>query len=126
MDRVTRVVTVPAGAVVASSELPASLERRRPRSYLEWKTLRGWDKLPVWENDPPGYLLRNLREHAGWTQQKLARRLACSQQAIAQAERWNSNPTMRFLQAWANALDYNASVRFTKRPSAGRPVASRR
>ena len=112
MGRVTRVLTAPADAAVLASELPPSLARRRPRSYLEWKTLRGWGKLPAWEDDPPGYLLRNLREEAGWTQQALARRLECSQQAIAQAERWESNPTVRFIEAWARTLEYEVILEF--------------
>jgi transcriptional regulator with XRE-family HTH domain len=53
---------------------------------------------------PAGYLLRSAREEARVTQQEMADRLDCSQQAIAQAERWSSNPTVRFLRRWADAL----------------------
>jgi DNA-binding XRE family transcriptional regulator len=122
MGRVTRVLTAPAGPPVGPSELPKGLERHRSRSYLEWKTLRQWGKLPHWEGDPPGYLLRSLREEAGWTQYALARRLECSQQAIAQAERWGSNPTVKFIRAWAHALGYEVSLEFQKRPSAAIPM----
>jgi DNA-binding XRE family transcriptional regulator len=107
---------------VLAPELPTGLERRRPRSYLEWKTLRRWGKLPSWEGIPPGYLLRGLREEAGWTQYALARRLECSQQAIAQAERWETNPTVKFIRTWADALGYELSLEFRKRPSAGVPM----
>jgi DNA-binding XRE family transcriptional regulator len=116
MGRVTRVLNAPAGATYSADELPGSLERRRPRAYLEWKTLRAWSKLPAWESDPPGYLLRNLREDAGWTQQALAQRLGCSQQAIAQAERWSSNPTVRFIKAWGKALGHELSLEFHRLP----------
>lgn len=84
--------------------LPARLRRRRPRRYFEWKTLRRWGALPSWEETPPGYLLRSAREEAGLTQQEMGARLACSQQAIAQAERWDSNPTVGFVRQWAHAL----------------------
>ncbi len=117
MGKVTRVVTAPADATFPRPRLPKDLNRRRPRSYVEWKTLRKWGKLPVWEDDPPGYLLRNLREEAGWTQRVLAQRLGCSQQAIAQAERWESNPTLRFVEAWGNALGYELSLEFRGQPS---------
>ena len=118
MGSVTRILTAPESATVSPSRLPSNLVRRRPRSYLEWKTLRRWGKLPAWEDDPTGYLLRDLREKAGWTQQALARRLECSQQAVAQAERWESNPTIRFIKAWAGALEHDAILAF--RASEGR------
>jgi transcriptional regulator with XRE-family HTH domain len=59
--------------------------------------------LPSWEVSPPGYLLREARERADLTQADLAVRLGCSQQAVAQAERWDSNPTVGFLRSWADA-----------------------
>ena len=62
------------------------LRRSRPRSYLEWKTLRRWGALPAVERRIPGYLLRLARERAGLTQREMAARLGCSQQAISQAE----------------------------------------
>lgn len=83
----------------------------RPRSFTEWKTLRRWGKLPPWELEPAGYLLRLAREDAGLTQQRLARRLGCSQQAIAQAERWNSNPTVDFLRRWSAECGQRLQVR---------------
>ena len=85
--------------------LPA-LMRRRPRAYAEWKALQRWQKLPEWEEAPPGYLLRLAREQAGFTQQTLADRLGCSQQAIAQAERAASNPTIALLRQWAAATNH--------------------
>ena len=84
--------------------LPVRLRRRRPRSYMEWKTLRRWGALPPWEETPPGYLLRSAREEAGLTQKEMGEKLNCSQQAIAQAERWDSNPTVKFVREWAEAL----------------------
>jgi len=83
--------------------LPKALVRRRPRRFAEWKALRGWDRLPAWEPEPAGYLLRMAREEARLTQDELARRLDCSQQAVGQAERWESNPTVEFVRRWARA-----------------------
>ena len=79
------------------------LTRGRPRAFLEWKTLRGWGKLPAREIDVPGYLLRTVRENAALTQSELAKKLKITQQAVARAERWNSNPTVGFIRRWAAA-----------------------
>ena len=95
------------------SELPRGLVRRRPRRYAEWKALRGWGRLPSWEIEPIGYLLRSSRERAGLTQADLARNLGCSQQAIAQAERWESNPTAEFMRRWADACGATVRIRIS-------------
>jgi DNA-binding XRE family transcriptional regulator len=76
---------------------------RKPRNFEEWKALRRWNKLPEEEEAVPGFLLRLAREEAGLTQTQLARRLGITQQAVAQAERWSSNPTWNLLRAWAEA-----------------------
>ena len=86
------------------------MRRRKPRSYVEWKTLRRWDALPPWEDSPIGYLLRSAREEAGVTQREMGERLGCSQQAIAQAERWASNATVGFARRWARALGRNLEI----------------
>lgn len=93
------------------AELPKRLVRRRPRRYAEWKALRGWGKLPAWEVEPVGYVLRLAREDAGVTQTELARRLGCSQQAVAQAERWEGNPTVEFMRRWAEACGSRLRLR---------------
>ena len=80
-----------------------TLERRRPRAYEEWAALRRWGRLPRGERVVPGYLMRAARERAGLSQAELARRLGCSQQAVSQAERWTSNPTVELIAAWAAA-----------------------
>ena len=95
--------------------LPRGLVRRRPRSFAEWKALRSWKKLPAWEPEPPGFLLRLSREEAGMTQADLARRLGASQQSVAQAERWNANPTVEFMRRWADAC--GARLRISLRPA---------
>lgn len=74
--------------------------RRRPRSFTEWSTLRRWDKLPPWEQDVPGYLLREARQQAGLTQVELGRELGITQQAVSRAERWSSNPTVGLMRRW--------------------------
>lgn len=81
------------------------LRRSRPRSYVEWRALRRWGALPAAERRIPGYLLHLARERAGLTQREMASRLGCSQQAISQAERWSSNPTVDFLEGWVRAAD---------------------
>lgn len=97
------------------ARLPSGLERRKPRSFLEWKTLRRWSKLPSWEIESVGYLLRLVREESGQTQQMLARRVGCSQQAVAQAERWQSNPTVDFMRRWAASCGANLKVDLKRR-----------
>jgi len=92
--------------------LPESLRKARPRDFVEWKTLRQWGKLPSWEPASAGYLLRAAREEAGLTQQELASRLDCSQQAIAQAERWDSNPTVSYMRRWAVGCECRLEVEF--------------
>lgn len=84
---------------------PLRLNRGRPRSFMEWSTLRRWGKLPSWEVDVPGYLLRQARLDAGLTQQELGERLGISQQAISCAERWESNPTIGLMRSWITACD---------------------
>lgn len=83
--------------------VPRWARRTRPRSYVEWKTLRRWGKLPPWEPLRPGYLLRLTREEVGLSQVELAAKLGVTQQAVARAERWDSNPTVRLLERWAEA-----------------------
>lgn len=51
----------------------------------------------------PGEALRRAREQARLTQAGLAHKLGCTQQAIAQAERGVSNPTIAYLRRFAAA-----------------------
>ena len=92
------------------------LRRTRPRSYEEWKALRDWGRLPAWEPLRAGFVLRAAREAAGCTQAELAARLGVSQQAVARAERVDSNPTVELLEAWSAAL--GARVRLEVVPGA--------
>ena len=71
---------------------PTRLRRRKPRHYREWRTLRQWEMIPSWEVSPTGYLLREARETAGLTQQSLATRLGCTQQAIAPSRTVRQQP----------------------------------
>jgi DNA-binding XRE family transcriptional regulator len=87
-----------------------NLVRKRPREYLEWRTLRLWERLPVSERDIPGYLLRMAREEAGLTQQRLADELEITQQAVAQAERWIYNPSVNFMKRWARACGMSTRI----------------
>src|SRR6266540_4074102 len=94
--------------------LPSGLVRRKPRSFAEWRALRNWRKLPPWEVEPIGYLLRVAREESGTTQRELAERLGCSQRAIAQAERWESNPTVEFIRRWADACGTSVKIKLAE------------
>jgi DNA-binding XRE family transcriptional regulator len=96
-----------------------SLSRGRPRAFLEWSTLRRWGKLPEREQGVVGYLLRIARKEAGLTQRELADRLGVTQQAVAQAERWQSNPTVDLIRRWAAACHTSVSIRFTRSSSRG-------
>jgi DNA-binding XRE family transcriptional regulator len=95
----------------STSKLPAlNLIRKRPRDYFEWKTLRQWDRLSVSERDVPGYMLRLAREKEGLTQKQLANELEITQQAVAQAERWTSNPSINFMKRWSVACGMRMKV----------------
>lgn len=102
-ERATDVKVVDAPPRREVPPAPGWARRTRPRSYLEWKTLRRWGRLPSWEPLRPGYLLRLAREEAGLSQADLADRLGVTQQAVARAERWDNNPTVRLLDRWAEA-----------------------
>lgn len=88
------------------------LSRGRPRDFTEWQVLRRWGKLPAWERDVPGYLLRDARTAAGLTQDEMARRMGVTQQAIAQAERWAANPTVGLMLGWAEACNATLEILF--------------
>ena len=87
------------------------LRRTRPRSFTEWRTLRRWGKLPTWESDLPGFLLREARHNAGFTQSMLAERLAVTQQAVSRAERWESNPTIALMRRWLAICGFDLEIR---------------
>ncbi|HUP19642.1 MAG TPA: helix-turn-helix transcriptional regulator [Gemmatimonadota bacterium] len=90
---------------------PESWGKKR-RDYIKWETLRRWGQLGYWEIDPPGYLLRLAREAADLTQAELGERLGVSQQAVAQAERWDANPTASYMDRWARACGARLEIRF--------------
>jgi len=90
------------------------LTRRRPRTFLEWRKLRDWGKLPDRESNVPGYLLRAARLGAELTQTQLASKLGITQQAVARAEKWNSNPTVGLMSRWARACDLRLELRLLK------------
>lgn len=94
------------------------LSRGRPRSFIEWSTLRRWGKLPDWERDRPGYLLRQARESAGLTQTELAERLAVTQQAVSRAERWASNPTIGLMNRWLAVCGWRLKMELEPTPEA--------
>jgi DNA-binding XRE family transcriptional regulator len=95
-----------------------AVPRGRPRDFAEWRALRRWGKLPAWEQTVAGYLLRAAREERGLSQRELAGRLGVSQQAVAQAERWRSNPTVELIRRWAAACGAMLEIRIGK-PEAG-------
>ena len=82
--------------------------------------MKRWGRLPWQEQVVPGFLLREARELAGLSQQELARRLGCSQQAVSQAERWQSNPTVGFMESWAQETGCELILELTSRETARR------
>jgi len=93
------------------------LTRRRPRAFVEWRQMRAWGKLPDRESNVPGYLLRAAREETGLTQAQLAVLLGITQQAVARAERWGSNPTIDLMNRWARACGRRLEIRLEEMPS---------
>jgi len=113
-ERTVRVFRPPATPLFPSKgERPGRV--RKPRDFAEWKVLRRWGKLPEAEVGVAGYLLRLAREEAGLTQAELARRLGISQQAVAQVERWSSNPTCALMRAWAGACGRTLLIELVNR-----------
>lgn len=90
--------------------------RARPRAFAEWQALRRWGKLPAWERDVAGYVMRQAREDAGLAQRELAARLGVTQQAVAQAERWVANPSVDLLRRWAAATGATLVLSFDLLP----------
>ncbi|MGH7573415.1 MAG: helix-turn-helix domain-containing protein [Gemmatimonadota bacterium] len=101
--------------------LSPAIKRGRPRDYLEWETLRRWGKVPYWEETPAGYLLREARERAGFTQAELGERLGISQQAVSQAERSEANPTVSLMRRWAEACAVELEIRLADEDDSSSP-----
>jgi len=95
----------------APSDRPLRLTRGRPRSFSEWSALRRWGKLPVWEAEITGFLLREARIQAGLTQKDLADDLDITQQAVSRAERWISNPTIALMRRWLAVCGYRLELK---------------
>lgn len=115
------------GAVVKRSRIRSlpdlDLPRIRPRSFVEWKTLKRWGELPDSELTVSGYLLRMVREEAGFTQNRLASMLEVTQQAVAQAERWQSNPTIGFITQWVKACGKELEIKISTHPPSHKATA---
>jgi DNA-binding XRE family transcriptional regulator len=82
----------------------------RRRTYSEWAAAFRRGHVPLEEPFPGGFLLRFAREEVDLTQAALARKLRCSQQAVAQAERRRTNPTLTFLRRWAKACGRQLTI----------------
>ena len=80
-------------------------------TYIVTKKTSGKRRPRTAEDGAAGDLLRRAREKAGLTQTELADRLGHTQQAVAQAERAESNPTVSFLRRWARACGRSLSIR---------------
>jgi hypothetical protein len=87
---------------IPAQQAPAALASGDPAhatsDYFEWKTLRRWGKLPAWEDVLPGYLLREARERAGFTQKETAARLGV-QPAGGGPRRKSRSAIRRFLSS---------------------------
>lgn len=60
----------------------------------------------------PGEALRGVREAARLSQATVATKMGCTQQAVAQAERRNSNPTLRYMTRFARACGRRLRIEF--------------
>lgn len=123
MDDGTKLRVLRCPAARRKPPFPTPLRRRRPRDFFEWAALRRWKRLSPWEARRPGYLLRLARERSGRSQADLAALLGCSQQAVAQSERWDSNPTVETMERWAAATASHLVLDLVS-AAAGDPVAS--
>lgn len=95
----------------SATNLPSlDLARTRPRAFEEWRAFGRWGQLPAREQEVPGYLLRAARENSGLTQRALGEKLRISQQAVAQAEKWSSNPTITFMRNWLKACGCDLKI----------------
>jgi len=90
------------------------LRRTRPRSFAEWSALLRWGKLPEWEANTPGFLLRQARVDAVLSQRDLAQRLGITQQAVSRAEQWSSNPTFDLMRRWLDACGARLELRVSR------------
>lgn len=57
--------------------------------------------------------LIDMREKHGLSQQELAQRMGVSQSAVAQFERYDSNPTLTSIQRYALAVEANLDLKVT-------------
>ncbi|MCG6963589.1 MAG: helix-turn-helix domain-containing protein [Acidobacteria bacterium] len=105
-----RTAVTPRGA----SDRQLRLRRARPRSFAEWSALRRWGKLPQWEKNVAGYLLRQARTDAALSQRELAERLGITQQAVSRAEQWSSNPTVDLMRRWLDACGARLELRVAR------------
>ncbi|MQA90973.1 MAG: helix-turn-helix domain-containing protein [Gemmatimonas sp.] len=71
-----------------------------------------------------GRLVKHTREVEGLSQRELAERVGTSQPAVAKLEQGSSNPTVRTLARYAEALGLDLRVDFAKVPVAD-PVVER-
>ena len=62
-----------------------------------------------------GRTVRELREHAGWSQTQLAKAAGMTQSAVARFEAGGTVPTLTVLERLANALDATPTVNVTPR-----------
>jgi transcriptional regulator with XRE-family HTH domain len=64
-----------------------------------------------------GRTVRELREHAGWSQTQLAKAAGMTQSAVARFEAGGTVPTLTVLERLANALDATLTVNVTPLPT---------
>ena len=62
-----------------------------------------------------GRTVRELREHAGWSQEHLARAAGMTQSSVARFEAGGTIPTLPTLERLAHALDAQLAVQITPR-----------
>jgi ribosome-binding protein aMBF1 (putative translation factor) len=65
-----------------------------------------------------GRVVRDLREHRGWSQAQLAKASGMTQSAVARFEAGGTVPTLPVLERLAAALEVSLSVKFEPRDAA--------
>jgi transcriptional regulator with XRE-family HTH domain len=65
-----------------------------------------------------GRAIRDLREHHGWSQTRLAHAAGMTQSAVARFEAGGTVPTLPVLERLAHALDVELAVRLTPKTTA--------
>ena len=110
----------------STTSLPSSCHPERGSSTTESKGLHKSGNTRPYEVrvDLPEEILRlatlaqndklwGFARGSGITRAQIALKLGVTQQAVAQAERWDSNPSIAFIKRWADACNHRLELQLT-------------